>query len=121
MEKRKLSPVSVLFAILIIYFACETLITTYYYFSAKKTLRQTETKIAETKEETEKLKQEINNLNSQYYIEKYARENLMLAKENETIIYFKQEEEEKQASSEEQPQSSGIKKLFQNLLKLFEK
>ena len=115
-----MSPVSVLFVILIIYFACETLITTYYYFSAKKTLRQTEIKIAETKEETEKLKQEINNLNSQYYIEKYARENLMLAKENETIIYFKQEEE-KQAASEEQPQSSGIKKLFQNLLKLFEK
>lgn len=119
MKKNKPSVILILILILICYFSLEILITSYYYFQAKIKQNQLLNEIAKTESENESLAQKIKILNSEDYIEKYARENLMLAKEGETIILFKENEENKQASSEEE--SNTVKKYLSKLLKLFQK
>ncbi len=122
MKKKKISPMRILLIVLVTYMAFQTIYTTVYYFDIKNEYADAEQKLAFLREENEKIKQEIALADQQEYIEKIARENLMLAKEGETVVYFKwiSQEETKEESSQNS-EKNFFKTLFDNFLELFKK
>lgn len=122
MKKKKISPMRILLIVLVTYMAFQTIYTTVYYFDIKNEYANAEQKLAFLREENEKIKQEIALADQQEYIEKIARENLMLAKEGETVVYFKwiSQEETKEESSPNS-EKNFFKTLFDNFLELFKK
>ncbi len=112
----------ILLIVLVTYMAFQTIYTTVYYFDIKNEYADAEQKLAFLREENEKIKQEIALADQQEYIEKIARENLMLAKEGETVVYFKwiSQEETKEESSQNS-EKNFFKTLFDNFLELFKK
>lgn len=122
MKKKKISPMRILLIVLVTYMAFQTIYTTVYYFDIKNEYANAEQKLAFLREENEKIKQEIALADQQEYIEKIARENLMLAKEGETVVYFKwiSQEETKEESSQNS-EKNFFKTLFDNFLELFKK
>ena len=120
MERKGLSALRILLIALIVYMSGELIFTMYYYFSAKKEYRDLTTKTLELKAQNEQIKKEIQFANTQEFIEKAARENLMLAKNGETIIYFKWNEDQKNQPEKSQNENF-LKKFLDNLLKLFQK
>lgn len=120
MKKMRISPVYIALIIFIGYFLIEIAITSYYYFSARATLKNLEREIANTEQEIKDLQEKINYMKTEDFIEKYARENFILAKEGETVILFK-ENEKPQEQQTSQEQTGIIKKIYEKLLKLFRK
>lgn len=122
MKKKKISPMRILLIVLVTYMAFQTIYATVYYFDIKNEYADAEQKLAFLREENEKIKQEIALADQQEYIEKIARENLMLAKEGETVVYFKwiSQEETKEESSQNS-EKNFFKTLFDNFLELFKK
>jgi cell division protein FtsL len=119
-ERKGLSALRILLIALIVYMSGELIFTMYYYFSAKKEYHDLTTKISELKAQNEQIKKEIQFANTQEFIEKAARENLMLAKNGETIVYFKWDEDQKNQPDKSQNENF-LKKFLDNLLKLFQK
>jgi cell division protein FtsB len=119
-EKKGFSALRIFLIALIIYMSGELIFTVYYYISTKKESHDLTAKISDIKTQNDKIKKEIQLANTQEFIEKIARENLMLAKDGETIVYFKWDK-----NQNSQPVSSQrenfLKKFFDNLLKLFQK
>jgi len=119
-EKKGFSALRIFLIALIIYMSGELIFTVYYYISTKKESHDLTAKISDIKTQNDKIKKEIQFANTQEFIEKIARENLMLAKDGETIVYFKWDK--KQNSQPVSNQSENfLKKFFDNLLKLFQK
>ena len=77
-------------------------------------------KVSELRAQNEQIKKEIQFVNTQEFIEKIARENLMLAKNGETIVYFKWDKNQNSQPVSSQSENF-LKKFFDNLLKLFKK
>ena len=57
----------------------------YSIYQARKSLEKTEKKLAQMELENMELKDQINNLENSFYLEKLAREKLGLAKEGEVV------------------------------------
>lgn len=98
----------------------ELIFTMYYYFSAKREYNNLSTEIGSLKAQNDEIKKEIQSVNTQEFIEKIAREDLMLAKNGETIVYFKWEKTQNSQGKNTQSENF-LKKFLDNLLKLFQK
>jgi len=105
------------FAIMFVafYFAVETTFNLFYFLNTNANYKQKLQELETLKQENQQLKDEIKYANSDEFVEKYARENLGLGKENETIVYFEKKEENIPEQEEK------VENLFQKLLKLFKK
>lgn len=120
-KKTHIPPMKVLLIAIIIYFIIEIAITSYYYIDARSSLKNLEAKIAETTREIEELKSYIEYLKSEEFIEKYAREELMLAKEGETVIFFKNLETPEETAEQPKEENSFFRLMLNKLLNLFKK
>jgi len=120
MKRQSINALLIFLISLLIYLSVEVVITTRYYLESKKAVIMLRNKVAELKTENTNLKNEIANSSSEAFIEKEARERLMLAKKGETIIYFtfKPTEEKPQTTKEKE---NFFKNILHNLLKLFGK
>jgi cell division protein FtsB len=119
-EKKGFSALRIFLIALIIYMSGELIFTVYYYISTKKESHNLTAKISDIKTQNDKIKKEIQLANTQEFIEKIARENLMLAKDGETIVYFKWDKNQNSQPVSSQSENF-LKKFFDNLLKLFQK
>ncbi len=119
-EKKGFSALRIFLIALIIYMSGELIFTVYYYISTKKESYDLTAKISDIKTQNDKIKKEIQFANTQEFIEKIARENLMLAKDGETIVYFKWDKNQNSQPVSSQSENF-LKKFFDNLLKLFQK
>jgi cell division protein FtsB len=119
-EKKGFSALRIFLIALIIYMSGELIFTVYYYISTKKESHDLTAKISDIKTQNDKIKKEIQFANTQEFIEKIARENLMLAKDGETIVYFKWDKNQNSQPVSNQSENF-LKKFFDNLLKLFQK
>lgn len=119
-EKKGLTAFRIFLIALIIYMSGELIFTVYYYISTKKESHDLTAKISDIKTQNDKIKKEIQFANTQEFIEKIARENLMLAKDGETIVYFKWDKNQNSQPVSNQSENF-LKKFFDNLLKLFQK
>ena len=119
-EKKGFSALRIFLIALIIYMSGELIFTVYYYISTKKESHDLTAKISDIKTQNDKIKKEIQLANTQEFIEKIARENLMLAKDGETIVYFKWDKNQNSQPVSNQSENF-LKKFFDNLLKLFQK
>ncbi|MGC8758129.1 MAG: FtsB family cell division protein [Caldisericaceae bacterium] len=119
MAKRKFSPFTFLMVVLVIYLAGEVLLTGFYYFKARFALEAAEQEVNSLTLQNKQMEDQIKGLNSDFAIEKIAREDLCLAKPGETIVYFK--DTESAAPSESKSSTNFFQKVFENLLKLFKK
>jgi cell division protein FtsL len=117
--KKSFSAIRILLIALLIYMSGELIFTTYYYFNTKQQAQELSTKIADLKNQNEQIQQEIQAATTQAFIEEKAREDLMLAKSGETIIYFKWDQPQQQTTAAQN--GNFIKKFFDSLLKLFQK
>ena len=120
MERKGLNALRILLIALIIYMSGELIFTLYYYFNSTKESRELSIKVSELRTQNEQIKKEIQFANTQECIEKAARENLMLAKNGETVVYFKWDEDQKTQLAENQSKNF-LQKTFDKLLKLFQK
>ncbi len=119
MAKKKFNPLDILLVVIIVYLLGEIFLATYYYCEAHSQVKNTEKQIVVLEQENEKAKEEIRELQTQFMIEKFARENLGLAKNGETIIYFKNSLPK--VNETQQVKNNFFQKLIENLLKLFKK
>lgn len=119
-EKKGFSALRIFLIALIIYMSGELIFTVYYYISTKKESHDLTAKISDIKTQNDKIEKEIQFANTQEFIEKIARENLMLAKDGETIVYFKWDKNQNSQPVSSQSENF-LKKFFDNLLKLFQK
>jgi cell division protein FtsB len=113
--KRKFNIFRFTIAFVAFYFAVETIFNLFYFLNTNANYKQKLKELETLKQENQQLKDKIKYANSDEFIEKYARENLGLGKENETVVYFEKKEE----NIPEQEQK--VENLFQKLLKLFKK
>ncbi len=88
------------------------------YFNDKRDISELKTKLASIKSENAKLESQIKNSSNPAFIEKIAREKLMLAKKGETVIYFKPESKPAKKETETE-KSNFFKKMLYKLLHLF--
>jgi len=119
-EKKGFSALRIFLIALIIYMSGELIFTLHYYFNSTKESRELSIKVSELRAKNEQIKKEIQFANTQEFIEKIARENLMLAKDGETIVYFKWDKNQNSQPVSSQSENF-LKKFFDNLLKLFKK
>jgi cell division protein FtsB len=119
-EKKGFSALRIFLIALIIYMSGELIFTLHYYFNSTKESRELSIKVSELRAQNEQIKKEIQFANTQEFIEKIARENLMLAKDEETIVYFKWDKNQNSQPVSSQSENF-LKKFFANLLKLFQK
>jgi cell division protein FtsB len=119
-EKKGFSALRIFLIALIIYMSGELIFTLHYYFNSTKESRELSIKVSELRAQNEQIKKEIQFANTQEFIEKIARENLMLAKDGETIVYFKWDKNQNSQLVSSQSENF-LKKFFANLLKLFQK
>ncbi len=120
MKERSINAVTIFLIALIIYLSVEVIITTRYYLDNRKNVLDLQQTIEKLESENEALQNEVVICTEEEFVEKEAREKLMLAKKNETIVYFKWIE------NEEGPIINGetgnfFTNMWQNLLKLFRK
>lgn len=89
------------------------------YFSDKRDISELKTKLVAVKSENAKLESQIKNSSNPEFIEKIAREKLMLAKKGETIIYFRTDKKNsiKQNATK---RSNFFENLLHKLLHLFQ-
>ncbi len=89
------------------------------YFNDKKAIHMLKTKLQALQTQNRQLDEDIENSSNPEFIEKFARENLMLAKEGETVIYFK-EKEKNPLSKHSEKKSNFFKKMLYKVLHLFQ-
>jgi cell division protein FtsB len=111
---KKINIIKIAMFSILIYFLVETSIGSFYLVNTYISYKEKQKELSELKAENDKLKDLVNEANTDDFIEKYARENLGLARPNETVIYFKPNNENTQSS---QNHDNFIK----SLLKLFKK
>ncbi len=114
---KKINIIKVIIATLIFYFSVESFINAVYLIKTYQRYLNSIEKLKELKEEKSELQKKITYIESDEFIEKYARENLGLAKQNETVIYFKT----KDFISADEEQQTISENFLQKLLKLFKK
>ncbi|MEF3245629.1 MAG: septum formation initiator family protein [Caldisericaceae bacterium] len=117
MMKKKINIIKVVIATLIFYFSVESFINTVYLIKTYQRYLNSIEKLKELKEEKSDLQKRIAYVQSDEFIEKYARENLGLAKQNETVVYFKTDD----FISPNEKQQTISENFLQKLLKLFKK
>ncbi|BAL80807.1 FtsB family cell division protein [Caldisericum exile] len=111
--KKKINIVKIAVVILVLYFFVESILNAFYFVNNYVLLQKKKQELERLKQAQQELKQKIEYAKTDEFIEKYARENLGLAKPNETVIYFKLSDD-----SKEQTQNFS-KNFFENLLNLF--
>jgi len=102
-------------SVLIIYFVVESFINGFYFLKTFKNYKDNISILNQLKIENKDLKDKIEYAKSDEFIEKYARENLGLAKPDETIIYFDVKD------NFDTDSQSNSENFIKNLLKLFKK
>lgn len=120
MKKHSINAVTIFLIALIIYLSVEVIITTRYYLDNRKNVLDLQQTIEKLENENETLQNEVVICTEEKFIEKEAREKLMLAKKNETIVYFKWVESEEEPAVNEET-GDFFTNMWQNLLKLFRK
>ncbi|MCD6106936.1 MAG: septum formation initiator family protein [Caldisericaceae bacterium] len=120
MKKRSINAINIFLIALIIYLSVEAIITTRYYLNNRKNVLDLQQTIEKLENENEFLQNEIIICTEEEFVEKEAREKLMLAKENETIVYFKWLEGEEEPTVNEETRDF-FTDMWQKLLKLFRK
>jgi cell division protein FtsL len=119
MARNKFNPLRILIAVIFIYLIGEILLTGFYYLKAKTDVTKVGQALTALKNENEQLNNKIKELQTSFAIEKAARENLDLAKTNETVVYFKNKPIDTQANKK--VNENFFQKIVQSLLKLFQK
>ncbi len=105
---------------LVFYLALINVIYFVSFIQDKNKLQNLESRINSLKVQNEYLSVEIKNEKTDNFIEKVARENLMLAKKGETVIYFNFANTNKPANNK--PTTNGfLEKTFVKVLHLFKK
>ena len=120
MKKRSINAVTIFLIALIIYLSVEVIITTRYYLDNRKNVLDLQQTIEKLENENEILQNEVIICTEEEFVEKEAREKLMLAKENETIVYFEWAENKEEPTINEET-GGFFTNMWQNLLKLFRK
>ncbi len=91
------------------------------YFSDKRDISELKTKLVAVKSENAKLESQIKNSSNPAFIEKIAREKLMLAKKGETIVYFRTDKKNgTNIKRDAAKRSNFFEKLLHKLLHLFQ-
>jgi cell division protein FtsB len=81
-----------------------------------------EQQISELKDENNWFKYEIKDSSTDAFIEKKAREDLMLAKKGETVVYFKFNNPTAESNEKDKKEGGNfLEKMFNKLLHLFQK
>ncbi len=90
------------------------------YFSDTKNIASLKEKLQTLQTENKRLDENIENSSNPQFIEKIAREKLMLAKKGETVIYFETTGEKTNGKTVSK-KSNFFKKILYKLLHLFQK
>lgn len=112
--KKKFNIVKFAISLLVLYFALESVFNAFYFANNYITLQKKKQELQILKKENQELLQKIEYAKTDEFIEKYARENLGLGKEGETIIYFK-------VSNSSNDFQQNSENFIKNLLNLFKK
>ncbi len=108
-----MSAVFYLFVVDVIYIAT--------YFGDKKEIANLKMQLASVQSENKILKEKIKDSQTPAFIEKFARENFMLAKKGETVIYFAAKEKKNTVKPVTEEKNPGIfEKIWLKLLHLFQ-
>ena len=110
--KKKINVVKIAIFFLVLYFFLESIFNAFYLATNYFTLQKKRQELERLKQEQQTLLQKIEYAKSDEFVEKYARENLGLGKENETVIYFK-------INDESQYSQKNSENFLKNLLNLF--
>ena len=120
MKSRNIILILLLFAILL-KVGTFAFINVVSYIEDNKKIQLLQKELKELNNENDWLTYKIKYASSNAFIEKYAREKLMLAKKGETVVYFDFDDNTETKASAEKQSENFFKKMLDKLLHLFQK